>query len=172
MFSEMKRFHSICIPRSLGRLVGKWALVGLLLGLALSSCSLLERSGLAAPKAQSSESMEVVSAGFVLKPVSKTVVLSVTAGLQERVGAAGFLRVTFPAGLGQTSTETVTRPWGAEKELRVRSSAVHGMNYLESYPVVLQLTTAEQGGEVLEEITQYIRYEVPPGSLEQMGVSL
>lgn len=138
--------------------------------LLVNSCSFFERAGLAVPKAQSSKSLEVVAAEFVLKPLRREVVLSLTVEFLQESTRGTSLRVTFPEKGSKNPTEVVTLVVAGESQLRARSSPLSDLKYLDSYPIRVELLSG--GGEVLEEFTQYVRYEVPPGALERMGVTL
>lgn len=131
----------------------------------------MERAGLVMPKPQTTEHMEVVDAGFVLKPSSRIVVLSVEVEVKEPPSEANYLRVSFPDTTTRFFRETKTIALG-ESPHRVRSSALKDLEYLDAYPVRVQLCQDRAGKTVIEELIQNVRFEVPPSALEKMGVSL
>ena len=148
----------------------KFLLVLVSLGSLACSRTFYERAGFAVPKPQSSTSLQVLEPGFVLLPRSKEVVLSVTLKVTDAESGGRILRVTFPEGETKALTEVVSLALEGEPELRARSSALSGLEYLDIYPVRIQLLSGQD--EVLEEFTQYVRFEVTPSSLEKMGVAL
>ncbi|WP_411847283.1 hypothetical protein AAFN60_07835 [Roseibacillus persicicus] len=116
--------------------------------------------------------MEVVNAGFVLFPSQKTIVLSVEVELSGPPAGARFLRFSFPSGDSKEFSEFKVIPLGSAESYEGRSGALKGMSYHESYPVKVELLADKAGKKVLDTLTQYVRFEVPPKALERMGVEL
>ncbi|MDQ8191389.1 hypothetical protein [Roseibacillus persicicus] len=116
--------------------------------------------------------MEVVDAGFVLIPSEKIILLSLEVELSSPPAGARFLRFSFPSGESKEFSEFKVIPLGAGDSYEVRSGALKGMSFHESYPVKVELLADRSQSRVLDSLTQYVRFEVPPQALERMGVEL
>lgn len=132
----------------------------------------MERAGLAVPKPQSSEHMAVAGSEFVLISSRKEILLSIEVEVSNRPVTGRFLRVIFPEGVGEAAQETKVVSLGADSTYRVRSSSLAGLKYLHAYPVQVQLSEDQAGEKVIETLTQYVRFEVPPAALARLGVEL
>lgn len=118
--------------------------------------------------------MAVQTAEFVLLPSSQIVVLSVEAEAQMAQGEEAFLHVYFPDSGSEDAVEqkTLSISGSGQGPFRVRSSAQKGLRFLKSYPVKIRLTEDRAGEFIVDELTQWVRFEVPPQALEKMGVKL
>lgn len=122
----------------------------------------LEEGGWVKPAPASSEHMRVTFGGFLIDLARRSMSLQVGVAVQSVPEGGRFLQVTFPQSDPVLPSERVTLTLDGSEEYETRSGPLSGLKNFESYPVVVQLTVDEAGTTVLDELTQYVRFEAPP----------
>lgn len=134
------------------------------------STSSLESGGWVTPKPQASKSMNVTMGGFEVDKQTKSIKLFINAELTSTPDAGRFVRITFPVGATKKPGETKVLPITKKKDYDAVSGPLTGLKYYDSYPVIIQITSDSAGSQVLEEITQYVRFELHPAIQAQLGL--
>lgn len=149
-------------------------LAGVLLAFALAACSSADKvgSGRGMPQAQQSESLKVNYADFLLKSSRKSISLRAAVEVTDRPPGAKYLVFVFPDPATKQPIERKVLPLDSEAIYICTSRPLTGMEFRESYPVTIQLAADSSGEVVLEELTQQVRFELPPKVAEQLGIAL
>ena len=129
-----------------------------------AGCSVqtLEEEGLVIPRPKSSEHMRVASALFIIDMVERNVSLMVAVDVRSVPDGARFLRVRFPQTDPDSPPERLTLTLDGSREYEAQSRPLSGLRDLNAYPVLVQLTADEAGTMVLDELTQHVRFQMPP----------
>ena len=135
------------------------------------STSPLESGGWVPPKPQASKSMKVTMGGFEVDKQTKAIKLFINTELTSTPEAASFVRIIFPIGSTKKPGETKVLSITKKKDYEAVSGPMTGLKYYDSYPVVIQITSDSAGSQVLEEITQYVRFELHPAIQAQLGLN-
>lgn len=106
--------------------------------------------------------MTVTSGGFIMKKESNAQELFLAVRLNSIPAGANFLRITFPDPQTKSPGEHKIIRLAGPKEYDTQSGPMEGLKYLESYPVVIQLLSDRSGSNVMEEMTQWVRFELSP----------
>ena len=132
--------------------------------------SSLERGGWVQPEAQKSKSMEVEIGGF---ETSGKGAMKLFVGIQIKSipNEAHYLRIFFPDARTKKSKEARVIRLKGTKSYTAKSSPMKGLKYLDAYPVVIQLTSDREGRQVIEQLTQYVRFQLPPAAQAQLGIN-
>jgi len=131
----------------------------------------MERGGWLPPKPQVTKSMVVTGGGFIADIKTKSLKLTVSLHLNSIPESARFIRVTFPDGQTKARRETRVLPITSKKDYDATSSPMSNLKYYDSYPVLIQVTSDSSGAQVIEEMTQFVRFELPPAIQAQLGIS-
>jgi hypothetical protein len=135
------------------------------------STSSLERDGWVPPKPQSSSSMTVSGGGFTAAKGQKSMDMFLSVNVRSVPTGANYLRIQFPDPASKAPRESRYLKLSGPKEYRATSSPIPKLKYLEAYPVVIQLCSDRDGGQVIEQMTQQVRFELPPAVQAQLGVN-
>ncbi len=101
----------------------------------------------------------------------KSMELFVSVKVSSVPAGANFLRVQFPDPATKEPRDTRTLKLDGPKEYKASSSPMSKLKYLDAYPVVIQLCSDRNGTQVVEQITQPVRFELPPAMQAQLGVN-
>ena len=135
------------------------------------STSSLESGGWVPPKPQASKSMKVTMGGFEVDKQTKSIKLFISSELTSKPDSGRFVRITFPVGSTKKPGETKVLPITQKKDYDAVSGPMTGLKYYDSYPVLIQITSDSAGTQVMEEITQYVRFELHPAIQAQLGLN-
>lgn len=114
------------------------------------------------PRPAASENMQVVFADFLFDIAERNTRLTVGVDIRSVPDAARFLQVWFPQTDPASPPQRLTSRLDGPGEYKAESSPLSGLRNFGAYAVLVQLTADEAGTTVLEELTQNVRYKMPP----------